>query len=161
MLAHSEPIQEQTIPRTPLIDPADWRGPDIAHRSDWIYSLEEGDVTELDAALHNIERAAPDLVSATKDDFLLRKVREKLEAVRHQLDDGLGLALIRGLPVDRYTRKQVATIYWGIGLHFGKPALQNSKGHVLGHVINLGHTMANHSKRARNKRDAALSHRRV
>ena len=47
-------------------------------------------------------------------------------------------ALLRGLPVERMTRFQAAVAFWGIGQHIGKPVSQNNKGHLLGHVKDLG-----------------------
>ena len=34
--------------------------------------------------------------------------------------------------------RQAAAIFYGLGLHMGVPRSQNGKGHVLGHVCNLG-----------------------
>ena len=56
--------------------------------------------------------------------------------------DGRGFVLLRGLPVDRYSREDVAVLYWGMGVHLGYPVVQNSKGHLLGHVTNLGDNAA-------------------
>src|SRR4029450_247515 len=52
-----------------------------------------------------------------------------------------GVALIRGLPVDRYTHDQASTIYWGVGMHLGRPWPQNAKGHLLGDVTDQGRAL--------------------
>jgi hypothetical protein len=57
-----------------------------------------------------------------------------LEALLH----GRGFALLRGLPVARYTPQQRAAIFLGIGAHLGRARSQNAAGHVLGHVCDLG-----------------------
>ena len=31
------------------------------------------------------------------------------------------------------------TVYWGFGLWWGKVVSQNAKGHIVGHVKNIGH----------------------
>ena len=45
---------------------------------------------------------------------------------------------LRGLPVERWSMREAATAYFGIGSHFGNARSQNAKGHVLGHVRDLG-----------------------
>ena len=47
--------------------------------------------------------------------------------------------LRRGVPVERYTREEIVTVYWGFGLWWGKVVSQNAKGHIVGHVKNIGH----------------------
>ncbi|MET4236059.1 hypothetical protein ABIA85_009374 [Bradyrhizobium sp. LA6.10] len=158
MLPESEVNREPLIPHGPVIDPAGWRGPEVKNRNDWIYQLDEADIADLEAALRNVERTTPDLISVTRDQFPLQQFSNKLRAVTCQLNEGLGFVLLRGLPIDRYTRKQVATIYWGIGLHLGKPVSQNGKGHLLGHVVNLGRTMANPNQRGHETRETLRYH---
>ena len=46
--------------------------------------------------------------------------------------------MIRGLPVAKYSLKKSATIFCGIGAHLGKARSQNSMGHILGHVRDIG-----------------------
>ena len=55
-----------------------------------------------------------------------------------ELLHGRGFALLRGLPVERWSIREAATAYFGIGSHFGSARSQNAKGHVLGHVRDLG-----------------------
>lgn len=158
MLPQSQISQESLIPSGPVIDPADWRGPEVKNRKDWIYQLDEAEIADLETALAHVERTVPDLVALTKEGFPLARVGEKLQAIKRQLNEGLGFVLIRGLPVDRYTRKQAATIYYGIGLHIGKPVPQSGKGHLLGHIVNLGTTMANPNQRGHESKETLRYH---
>ncbi|MDF0498652.1 TauD/TfdA family dioxygenase [Bradyrhizobium yuanmingense] len=146
MPTKSELNHEPPMPKETVIDPADWRGPEIKDRSDWIYQLDETDIADLERALRSVEQK--DLLSVTKDQFPLPHLGKKLEAVKRQLIDGLGFVLVRGLPIDRYSPKEVATLYWGIGRHLGKPVPTNETGHMISHVINLGHKIANPTERA-------------
>jgi hypothetical protein len=52
--------------------------------------------------------------------------------------NGRGFLLMRGLPVERWTIREAATAYFGLGAHLGSARSQNGKGHVLGHVQDLG-----------------------
>ncbi|MEE8517296.1 MAG: TauD/TfdA family dioxygenase, partial [Alphaproteobacteria bacterium] len=51
---------------------------------------------------------------------------------------GRGFAVIRGLPTEGRSRRQNAIAFWGIATYFGRAVSQNAKGHLLGHVKNLG-----------------------
>ena len=46
--------------------------------------------------------------------------------------------MLRGLPVANYSQEMAATIFCGIGAHLGSARSQNSEGHILGHVRDLG-----------------------
>lgn len=48
--------------------------------------------------------------------------------------DGIGLALIKDLPVTEWPIEKTAAIYLGIGTAIGVTVSQNGKGHILGHV---------------------------
>jgi RNase P subunit RPR2 len=56
----------------------------------------------------------------------------------HELLEGRGFFMLRGFPVADYTREEQAIAYMGIGSYFGRPRSQNAKGHLLGHVKDLG-----------------------
>ncbi len=45
---------------------------------------------------------------------------------------------MRGLPIERYDTADAARIFWGMGAQWGEAVSQNGKGHVLGHVKDLG-----------------------
>lgn len=52
--------------------------------------------------------------------------------------NGTGFYVFKRIPVEQYTIRQSALAYWALGLQLGEPVSQNGKGHVLGHVTNLG-----------------------
>ncbi|QQO35558.1 hypothetical protein JJC00_08065 [Bradyrhizobium diazoefficiens] len=138
MLEQAGIKSETRTPHGPLIDPANWRGPDITRRNNWVYRLEDADVTALEAALLHVERAGASLVSLTRDAFPLGHFADKLKAIKRQLNEGRGFVIIRGLPVGRYTRRQAEMIHWGIGLHLGEPVVTNSNCPILtyyAHVV--------------------------
>ncbi len=57
---------------------------------------------------------------------------------RAQVRFGRGFALLRGLPVERYSQRESVLAYWGFGLYWagdsGKVCSQNAKAHIVGHV---------------------------
>lgn len=121
----------------PVADPADWRAADLRAATDWIYPLNTDEIAELDVAIDRVESAGTKIADVTEAEFPLPTLHIRLKEVEKQVLHGRGVALIKGVPVERYTRRQAAIAYWGIGIRLGIPVSQNGKGHVLGHVKNL------------------------
>jgi len=121
-----------------LIDePGVWLGPDIQAKESWVYHLSTDDIEEIDAALaevksHNLE------ILFSADQFPLPNFAARIDGFIEEIENGLGMVLLRGLPRARYSDDECALIYWGIGCHMGNPVSQNSRGHRLGHVRDEG-----------------------
>lgn len=73
-----------------------------------------------------------------KELFPLSKLTSFLDSVRYELINGKGFILFRGFPVERWGNKKSAVAYMGVGTYLGYFVSQNGKGHVLGHVKDLG-----------------------
>lgn len=58
--------------------------------------------------------------------------------LRKELLDGRGFILFKGLPVTAWGNAKSAVAYMGLGTYLGYFVSQNSRGHVLGHVKDLG-----------------------
>ncbi|HPU52908.1 MAG TPA: TauD/TfdA family dioxygenase, partial [Burkholderiaceae bacterium] len=123
----------------PVFDNAQaWYGPAMAARTDWIHTFTASQLAELDALVRKADASGKDLLALHRDDFPLPGLQDCLLEARRELLSGRGFALFRGIPVDRYSTRQSAIAYWALGQHLGEPVSQNGKGHVLGHVTNLG-----------------------
>ena len=59
-------------------------------------------------------------------------------ALRHELIQGRGFGVLRGLPVAGYTEAQSQAIFCGVGSYLGGARSQNAQRHLLGHVRDLG-----------------------
>ncbi len=130
--------RDATVPPPTFDDVRAWRGADMAARTDWIHELDADDVAELDAAVDRAIAAGTDLVTMSATDFPVPRLAPRLAAIRRELLHGRGFALIRGWPSEHRTLRQSATAFRGMGAHLGEAVSQNGKGHVLGHVANLG-----------------------
>lgn len=116
-----------------------WYGPDMAARADeWIYPISEAEVAEVEAALRPLCDRGVEISSIRKEDFPLPLLAPRLDRCRRDMMRGRGFALMRGLPVERWTIREAATAYFGIGTHMGPVRPQNARGHILGHVKDLG-----------------------
>ena len=126
------------MPDGPLSGPDAWLGRDMQARQDWLEVFEDADIQELDAALRQFQASGRPLIELTPQTFPLPGLGERFRAARDDLLHGRGFTLFRGLPVEQYDIAETAAIYFGIGAYLGKPVSQNAKGHLLGHVIDMG-----------------------
>lgn len=127
-------------PPLPLFEgPECWRGPDLMRSPEsWTHVLTSDEVAELDAALARARASNLDVIDLTPETFPLPLLAPRLCALREELVSGRGIHLFKGLPVHRYDRWQVCAAFYGMGSHIGWTCPQNAKGHVLGHVKDLG-----------------------
>jgi len=61
-----------------------------------------------------------------------------LRSMRAELLNGKGFILFKNFPVHEWGLHKSAVAYMGLGSYIGYPVSQNGKGHILGHVKDLG-----------------------
>jgi len=127
------------------IGPAAWYGPQWHDRTDWIVPLEAADLAEIEAALEAWQAragAVPDPADPPAPlraaDFPLPRLAPRLAALRDELLHGRGFVLLRGMPVGRWSTREVSLAFIGLGAHLGSARSQNAAGHLLGHVRDVG-----------------------
>jgi Taurine catabolism dioxygenase TauD, TfdA family len=119
-------------------EPSAWYGPETLTRRDWIEYLSEAEGAEIERATKPLAVAQAEITAIRRDDFPLPTLGPRLHRILDDTLNGRGFALIRSLPVERWTRLESAIAFFGIGAHIGAARPQNSKGHALGHVKDLG-----------------------
>jgi alpha-ketoglutarate-dependent taurine dioxygenase len=129
----------------PLEPACEWRADEVGDT--YIFRLTDEHVAELEAALVHAEARADDVLDITRDLFPLPTLGPELARITHELIDGRGVVLIRGVPVERYTKDRASAIYWGVGTHIGHPWPQNAKGHLLGDVTDQGRSASDPTSR--------------
>jgi hypothetical protein len=116
-----------------------WYGSDLLCRTDeWIAQLSSVEIAELEAAAETILNSQQEIAALTARDFPLPTLGPKLLVLRHELIHGRGFSLIRGLQTEKYSMRELGTMFYGLGCHIGLPRSQNAMGHMLGHVRDLG-----------------------
>lgn len=126
------------MPPGPIGGPSAWRGADMAKSEAWIYALSDREIEEIDRALADVKRRKIEILDITRAEFALPTLGPALDRIHRELLHGRGFVLIRGIPRHNYSTPDMATIFWGIGAYLGRAVSQNAKGHVLGHVRDLG-----------------------
>jgi hypothetical protein len=71
---------------------------------------------------------------------------------------GRGFVLIKALPVERWTKREAALAFLGIGVHLGNLRMQNAEGHMLGHVKDLGRSSVDPHARIYQTRERQTHH---
>jgi Taurine catabolism dioxygenase TauD, TfdA family len=127
------------LPPGHIAGAAAWTGAEMARRRDaWLHTLSEADIAELEAAVAAHRAADRAMGEIAAENFHLPSLAPRLAAILEDLQHGKGFAVLRGLPVERMGTEAAAIAYLGIGAHFGSFRSQNAKGHLLGHVKDLG-----------------------
>ena len=85
----------------------------------------------------------------TKEDFPLRTSGQTLQLLLDRVENDMGMFVLRGFPVKRYSKDEMRLIYWGIGLHLGTAVSQSGKGDVIGDVKNFGRSISSHTATGR------------
>jgi hypothetical protein len=136
------------VPMQTIEGLAVWRGSDYKNASDFTHLLTDAEIAEIDAAVQTITRWGIDHIAIDRHNFELPRFGKYLTVIRDDLLlRGRGFMVIRGVPVERYSIAAAAAAFLGIGAYFGKPVSQNGKGHILGHVKDLGRSIDDPSAR--------------
>jgi hypothetical protein len=129
-----------TLSRLPpeIEGPSAWYGPDLTRRQDWLEYLSTTEVEEVERAVKRLASESFDIVTMRSTDFPLPTLAPRLRRLLDEVLNGRGFVLLRGLPVGTWTRRESAIAFFGIGTHIGNARSQNARGHILGHVKDLG-----------------------
>jgi len=139
-------------------DASAWYGADLKGRTEWIENLSESEIAEVETAVESLEASSLNLSSIKSDDFPLPTLAPRLDRLLDEVLNGRGFVLIRALPVQRWTQRQAAIAFLGIGVHLGALRMQNADGHLLGHVRDLGRSSQDPNTRIYQTRERQTFH---
>ncbi len=117
---------------------AAWYGPQMAARGDWVEQLGTAELAELQVVAARLCDSGADLTALAADSVPLPLLAPRLLRILHELLEGRGFALLRGIPVQAWGRRQAAVAFMVLGAHLGRARPQNALGHLLGHVRDVG-----------------------
>jgi len=132
----------------PVHHPAVWQGRELETRRDWKHSITEAEQAEINAALKAVsDRSAEHF---TADDFPLPQFGLKLKKIQHDLEEGCGACLIRGLDLDDLSVDESRKLFWGLMSHLGTPVSQSAEGERIFSVRDEGFKMGDRQARGPN-----------
>ena len=132
------PAAAGLIRRTPITEPAAWTRAELEADPSWRIALAPEHVADLDRALAGVTARGLPFDAVTREDFPLPAWGPLLDRVRVILAHGRGVALLRGLPVERYTDADAQILFWGIGTHLGEAVTQNAAAELIAGVYDRG-----------------------
>lgn len=118
----------------PATGPSVWHGRDLTADRSWVFELDDGDVAELEAALAAVRRDRLTLPEITAERFPLPTLSALLDRLGAQVRSGRGVALLRGVPVERNELADLELIYWGMCTHLGTGITQNGDAGLIHYV---------------------------
>jgi hypothetical protein len=127
-------MSTETIPTRPLEGPPVWHGRDLRAKSDWIRILGPRDLDRLRRGLQTVRHRKFQEIS--REDF--PDAADLVDSLRAELLRGRGFVLVRGIDLDEFSVEDAARLFWGLGAHVGPALPQNRKGHLIGHVKDMG-----------------------
>ena len=133
--------------RTLITDPAAWIGSHIQSDASWVHHFDTAALAEIDAALAHARRVRARIPFGPAA-FPLPRLSNVMRGILHDVEQGQGFKLLRGIPRGRYSDDDCELLYWGLTAHLGNPISQNARGHLLGHVRDEGRTQADPNARA-------------
>lgn len=126
--------------------PAHWTGATIA-ATRWRRTFEAPEIAALETMVAVVSRRIGDDLSALatvqgpavlNDEFAPPAFQSLTAALRRELIEGKGFVVLRGLPLDRWSRRDAFIAYWLLGVGLGVPVPSNAGGDMFGHVMDLG-----------------------
>ncbi|MGE0717638.1 MAG: TauD/TfdA family dioxygenase [Alphaproteobacteria bacterium] len=118
--------------------PAAWKGSTFDFRERALRVFTPAEVDELEAAVRHLrglgEFDLPDVTPAT---FPLPTLAPRMARMADELRHGSGVVLLRGIPRERFSADDIGLVYYGLGVHMGRPLAQSYLGELLGSVIDV------------------------
>ncbi|ORY65860.1 uncharacterized protein BCR38DRAFT_456546 [Pseudomassariella vexata] len=113
-----------------------WSGAQFKHHAEYVLQLTGAELSEVSSALHKFKGLELDGDLVTRDNFPLPTLESKLAAISHDLHDGKGFSVIRGINPNDYSVEDLTTIWLGLQAHIAdEPGRQDHKGNMLVHIV--------------------------
>lgn len=122
-----------------------WTAADVSGKETFCRTLQSRDLDELDAYLDAV-RARP-LDAVRREDLKPGQLKNFLVKMRQEVQQGLGMVVIQGCTLERYSRADFEHIFWAMGLALGQPIPQSVFGEYIAHVRQVAHNPNNRSYR--------------
>ena len=101
-------------------DRSAWYGSEMVGRTDWIERLNKAEIAEVERAVEALEESRVDLATITAEDVSLPTLAPRLQRLLDEVLNGRGFVLIKGLPVERWTKHEAAVAFLAIGVQLGR-----------------------------------------
>eukprot|EP01060_Flectonema_neradi_P025726 TRINITY_DN3454_c0_g2_i1.p1 TRINITY_DN3454_c0_g2~~TRINITY_DN3454_c0_g2_i1.p1 ORF type:complete len:409 (+),score=50.17 TRINITY_DN3454_c0_g2_i1:52-1227(+) len=125
--------------RSQITDDSAWTGPELSkNTSRWLVVLTDEQQQEIVKIVADLSKQKPLQKVRRGDANWPQWMHTILNKTKHELQSGLGLIVIRGLPVNSLTEEQQQFLFWSLGFEIGIPGAQDDDGNLLGHIRDIG-----------------------
>ena len=111
---------------------------DSVKEEDWLVSLSPKALEELDALVESLRRDPLPILMLSHEQFRLKACGKIMETLRGILTEGIGVAVLGEMPLERYTLEEAKAAYWVLGQFIGAEVAQKWDGTMLYDVTNTG-----------------------
>lgn len=136
----------ETMKLSPVQAACVWRGIDLEADRSWEFSLSEAQKAELETALQNIQDRGLRLAEITSEHAELAGLQPLLKALSQELQQGRGMAVLHGFPVEGHSLDAIEKLYWALCSHLGGGVTQNSDATLI-HYVTEGRLRPNQGSR--------------
>lgn len=117
-----------------------WRRENLSPR-DWTVTMPPRGLDELEAVLRQLRQDPLPTLLVSPDQFALSACAETMAAARARVSDGIGLAVLSRLPVERYEPDENRVLCWILSQLLERPVAQAWNGAMLYDVRDTGKTL--------------------
>ena len=122
-----------------ITGPTVWQRSEFESRPDrWVHPFTPEEIAELSATADAFIASSTPLEGISRSNFPLPTLSKTLTTLREDLLNGKGFILFKNFPAQLWSPQKNAVAYMGLGTHLGYFISQNGRGHVLGHVKDVG-----------------------
>lgn len=122
-----------------ITGPTVWQASEFKSNPErWIHPLTSSEIEELSQAADAFIASGTPLTGISKENFPLPTFSQTLSGLRDDLLNAKGFILFKNFPTHLWSTEKIAVAYLGLGTYLGYPVSQNGRGHVLGHVKDVG-----------------------
>src|SRR5262245_15378125 len=111
---------------------------DTVSARDWTVPLSPRAVAEIDALAETLSRQPMPTLVLSPEQFALPECRAAMARTKAILKDGIGVALVDRLPIDRLTAAHATAAHWVLGQCVGLPVAQKWDGTMIYDVTDTG-----------------------
>lgn len=124
--------------RQPIEERSVWNAQTLRDDTGWQHTLTGEELNEMGTATASVVKRGLGIGEFGREEFPLPTLGPRIEALVDEVENGRGVALLRGVPVADYDNNALRLLYWGLGVYAGNVISQNSKGQLLAEVTDRG-----------------------
>lgn len=115
-----------------------WHEADMVQKDRWLYVIPENCRKELLLATEHARKWGYTADTVTRNDFPLPEFSTTLMWMGQQLDRGMGLRVLQGMPIEGLAISDIELLYAGLTSWLGRMINQDTRGTLIDHVFDRG-----------------------